>query len=250
MKRAKTKLIATSGLLAAGLVMTPFLAANADQTPAGAGAVESNSLAANEQVQAATSASAWGLASGEKLTVKAVIEDADGGRHVRDQRTRDGLRVIGGDLVAHKEAKGTVTEVTYNLGRKSIAPASRTPKISTAAAQAKGLATARATKDETTAGSELVVLVTDQGPKLAYDVLTTGIRANLPPTTAPGKAAPRQARERVLRTIPLPLLTPPARAPEPLTSEARASDCCCRRLSILTLGRHGRPTQPRATYCN
>lgn len=122
MKRAKTKLIATSGLLAAGLVMTPFLAASADQTPAGAGAVESNSLAANEQAQAATSASALGLASGEKLTVKAVIEDADGGRHVRYQRTLDGLRVIGGDLVAHKEAKGTVTDVTYNLGRKSIAP--------------------------------------------------------------------------------------------------------------------------------
>ncbi len=182
MKRTKTKLIATSGLLATGLVMTPFFAAHADQVRPGAVAHDPSSLAADEQAHAPASASALGLAAGEKLTVKAVIEDADGGTHVRYQRTLDGLRVIGGDLVAHKDAKGAVTEVSYNLGRKSIAPASRTPKISKAAAQAKGLATAQATKDETSAGNELVVLVTDQGPKLAYDVLTTGIRANQVPT--------------------------------------------------------------------
>ena len=182
MKRARTTLIATSGLLAAGLVMTPFFAANADQGPPGAVAAESKSLAAEEQARAAASASALGLAAGEKLTVKSVIEDADGGTHVRYERTLDGMRVIGGDLVVHQEAKGGGKEVTYNLGRKSITPASRTAKISKAAAQAKGLATAQATKDETTAGSELVVLVTDQGPKLAYDVLTTGVRANQVPT--------------------------------------------------------------------
>jgi Zn-dependent metalloprotease len=179
--RSKTRLAATGGLLVAGLVMTPVFAANADQTP-GAVAHESSSLAADEQADAPKSASAFGLAAGEKLTVKSVIEDADGGTHVRYQRTLDGLRVIGGDLVAHKDTKGAVTEVTYNLGRKSITPTSRTPKITKAAAQAKGLATAQATKDEKSAGNELVVLVTDQGPKLAYDVLTTGTRANQVPT--------------------------------------------------------------------
>ncbi|MEV6417658.1 M4 family metallopeptidase [Kribbella sp. NPDC051718] len=182
MKRNKTRLAAVSGLLAGGLVMTPFFAAHADQAPAGAVGREPSSLAADEQAHAPASASALGLASGEKLTVKSVIEDADGGTHVRYQRTLDGLRVIGGDLVTHKDAKGAIEDVTYNLGRKSVAPASRTAKISKAAAQAKGLATAQATKDEKTAANELVVLVTDQGPKLAYDVLTTGLRANQVPT--------------------------------------------------------------------
>ncbi|WBQ03070.1 M4 family metallopeptidase [Kribbella sp. CA-293567] len=182
MNRTKTRVTAIGGLLAAGLVMTPFFAANADQTPPGAVAHESSSLAADEQTQAPASASALGLASGEKLTVKAVIEDEDGGTHVRYHRTLDGLRVIGGDLVAHKDAKGAVEQVTYNRGYKNITPASRTAKVSKAAAQAKGLATAQATKGETSAGSELVVLVTDQGPKLAYDVLTTGVRANQVPT--------------------------------------------------------------------
>ncbi|GAA0953471.1 hypothetical protein GCM10009554_57880 [Kribbella koreensis] len=182
MNRTKTRVAAVSGLLAAGLVMTPFFAAHADQTTPGAVAHEPGSLAADAQAHAPASASALGLTSGEKLTVKAVIEDADGAKHVRYQRTLDGLRVIGGDLVTHQDAKGVVDDVTYNLGRKSVTPASRTPKISKAAAQAKGLATAQATKDEKTVGNELVVLVTDQGPKLAYDVLTTGLRANQVPT--------------------------------------------------------------------
>jgi Zn-dependent metalloprotease len=175
------RLTATGGLLAAGLVMSPAFAGDAKQVPPGAIAHESSSLAANEQAHAAASASALGLASDEKLTVKAVIEDADGVSHVRYERTLHGLRVIGGDLVVHKDAKGAVEQVTYNHGRKSIAPASLTPKVSKASARAKGLATAQATKDEKSAGNELVVLVTDQGPKLAYDVLTTGIRANQVP---------------------------------------------------------------------
>jgi len=164
------------------MVVSPAFAGGAGQAPPGAVAHESASLAASEQAHALASASAFGLAAGETLTVKSVIEDADGATHVRYERKLDGLRVIGGDLVAHKDAKGTVEGVTYNLGRKSIAPASRKPKISKATAQAKGLATAQATKDEKAAGNELVVLVTDQGPKLAYDVLTTGIRANQVPT--------------------------------------------------------------------
>ncbi|MFB6719426.1 M4 family metallopeptidase [Kribbella sp. NPDC056345] len=182
MNRTRTRLAATGGLLAAVLVVSPAVAGGTDQPPPGAVAHESKSLAANEQAQAPASASALDLASGEKLTVKAVIEDAGGGRHVRYERTLDGLRVIGGDLIAHKDAKGAVKDVTYNFGRKNITPASRTAKISKAAARAKGLATAQGAKEEANAGNELVVLVTDQGPKLAYDVLTTGIRANQVPT--------------------------------------------------------------------
>ncbi|MEV6285113.1 M4 family metallopeptidase [Kribbella sp. NPDC051770] len=176
------RLTATGGLLAAGLVVSPAFAGETQQGPSDAVAHESSSAAAGEQAHAPASASALGLTAGEKLIVKSVIEDADGGTHVRYERTLDGLRVIGGDLVTHKDAKGSVEQVTYNRGRKSIAPASLTPKVSKESARAKGLATAQATKDERAAGNELVVLVTDQGPKLAYDVLTTGTRANQVPT--------------------------------------------------------------------
>ncbi|TDD46542.1 M4 family peptidase [Kribbella antibiotica] len=182
MNRNKTRVTGLAGLLVAGLVVSPAFAGVTAQTPPGAVAHESKSLAADEQAHALASASALGLAAGEKLTVKSVVEDAGGATHVRYERTLDGLRVIGGDFVAHKDAKGTIKAVEYNLGRKSVAPASRTAKISKAAAQAKGLATAKATKDEKAAGNELVVFVTDQGPKLAYDVLTTGLRANQVPT--------------------------------------------------------------------
>ncbi|MFI5729276.1 M4 family metallopeptidase [Kribbella sp. NPDC051587] len=175
MDRKKSRLTAAGGLLVVGAVVSSALVG-------GGVSQASESLVATEQANAPASASAFGLAAGETLTVKSVIEDADGGTHVRYERKLDGLRVIGGDFVAHKDAKGGVEDVTYNLGRKSIAPASRTAKISKAAAQAKGVAAAQATKDEKTAGNELVVFVTDQGPKLAYDVLTTGIRANQVPT--------------------------------------------------------------------
>ncbi|GAA3520914.1 M4 family metallopeptidase [Aeromicrobium panaciterrae] len=180
MNRIKFPLAATGCLLSLALAVSPALAAGGDGShPV---APESKSLAAAEQAKAADSASAFGLAAGEKLKVKSVIEDADGTTHVRYDRTLNGLRVIGGDLIAHKDAKGAVDEVTYNLGRKDITPATLTPKITEKAAQAKGLAESKAAKAEKAVEGELVVYVTAKGPRLAYDVLTTGIRADKVPT--------------------------------------------------------------------
>ena len=62
--------------------------------------------------------SALGLASGEKLTVKSVIADPDGATHVRYERTLDGLRVIGGDFVSHKDASGAVKSVTLERAQE------------------------------------------------------------------------------------------------------------------------------------
>src|SRR6478609_2775241 len=131
--------LATGGLLALALAISPAIPAGAaaggghDKAPA----PESQSLKASEQSHAAATASALGL-KGEALTVKSVIADPNGATHVRYERTINGLRVVGGDFISHKDASGTVKSVTWNI-RKDATPASFTPKISCAAAQSEGI---------------------------------------------------------------------------------------------------------------
>ncbi len=181
MNRLKSGL-ATGGLLALALAISPAIPAGA---AAGAGrdkapAPESQSLKTTEQSRAAASASALGLASGEKLTVKSVIADPDGATHVRYERTLDGLRVIGGDFVSHKDASGAVKSVSWNV-RKNVTPPTMTPTVSKSQAHQAGLAAAKANKETATPG-ELVVFQSATGPKLAYEVVTEGIKADQTPT--------------------------------------------------------------------
>ena len=181
MNRLKSGL-ATGGLLALALAISPAIPAGA---AAGAGrdkapAPESQSLKATEQSRAASSASALGLASGEKLTVKSVIADANGATHVRYERTLDGLRVIGGDFVSHKDSSGAVKSVTWNV-RKNVTPSTMTPTVSKSEAHQAGLAASKANQETATPG-ELVVFQSATGPKLAYEVITEGIKADQTPT--------------------------------------------------------------------
>ncbi|MGN6751309.1 MAG: M4 family metallopeptidase [Intrasporangium sp.] len=120
-------------------------------------------------------------ASGEKLIVKTVVTDKDGSTHVRYERTYDGLRVVGGDLVSHRDPKGAVRSVTYNHGRKSAAPNTMTPAISASAARTTGLAASHA-RQEKAAPGELVIFMTDQGARLAYEVVTEGVQADQTPS--------------------------------------------------------------------
>ena len=182
MNRLKSGL-ATGGLLALALGLAPMAPAgaamttNGDATPV---APESKSLKATEQSRAAASASALGLDRAEKLTVTSVIQDADGSTHVRYERTYDGLRVIGGDLIAHKDAKGAIEEVTWNLG-KAAKPDTMTARIAAATARETGLRASDAS-GEKAATPELVVYLTEKGPRLAYEVVTEGIKADQTPT--------------------------------------------------------------------
>ena len=181
MNRLKSGL-ATGGLLALALAISPAIPAGA-ATGAGrdaAPAPESQSLKASEQSHAAASASALGLAKGEQLTVKSVIKDPNGATHVRYERTIDGLRVIGGDFVSHKDASGAITSVTWNI-RKNVTPASTTPAITKSQAQQAGLAASKANNEKASPG-ELVVFQSATGPKLAYEVVTEGIKADQTPT--------------------------------------------------------------------
>ncbi|RKT79824.1 Zn-dependent metalloprotease [Terracoccus luteus] len=188
MNRLKSGL-ATGGLMALALAVSPAIPAGAatSATASTAGTAAAAPAAGNEatlkaaeQAKAPATASALGLGSDEKLTVRSVVTDADGATHVRYERTLGGLRVIGGDLVAHRDTSGTLTGTTYNL-RKAVRPASLTPRIDRSRAEATAAATSRAAGKRTGAG-ELVVFQGATGPRLAYDVVTTGVQADQTPS--------------------------------------------------------------------
>ncbi|HEY5180868.1 MAG TPA: M4 family metallopeptidase, partial [Dermatophilaceae bacterium] len=178
-------------VLAGGPGMTAFGASSSASTPSSGKEQGSPSPSKAQSIAAAKSGAAsagqgLGLGSGEKLVVKDVITDADGSTHVRYDRTFDGLRVIGGDFVSHRDKSGRIKGVSWN-GARQVAVASTTPKISVASAEATGTQKA-ASVQKTTAitKGELVVYSGNANPKatpkLAYDVLTEGFRADQTPS--------------------------------------------------------------------
>lgn len=118
--------------------------------------------------------------------VKDVNTDADGSVHVRYNRTFGGLRVIGGDLVSHRDRSGSSKGVSWN-GPQQVAVPSTSPKTSLASARALGRGKALTVqKGTSTSTTELVVFSGDPSgeakPRLAYDVLTRGVRADQTPS--------------------------------------------------------------------
>jgi Zn-dependent metalloprotease len=138
-----------------------------------------------EQSRAVSAGQALGIGSGEKLVVKDVIHDADGSTHVRYNRTFNGLRVIGGDLVSHRDKSGKIKSVSWNASH-NVGVASMTPKIGLASARAAGAKKASSVQETTSATKgELVVYAGGSPkatPKLAYDVLTAGVRGDQTPS--------------------------------------------------------------------
>jgi Zn-dependent metalloprotease len=135
-----------------------------------------------EQSASALAGQTLGLGTAEKLVVKDVSNDPDGSTHVRYNRTFNGLRVIGGDLVSHRDKTGAVKSVSWNSSQK-IAVASMTPKVALASAQAGGAKNATLAHETTsTSKGEMVVYADGATPKLAYDVLTRGIKPDQTPS--------------------------------------------------------------------
>ncbi|MBM6402022.1 M4 family metallopeptidase [Phycicoccus sonneratiae] len=123
---------------------------------------------------------ALGLASDEKLVARSVLTDRDGTQHVRYDRTWKGLRVLGGDLVVEKSKAGAVESVRYNANRKDVSAPSTTPKVAKSSAVAAGAERSRATGEKSQ--GELVVWAGSGSPRLAYDVVTTGVKADQTPS--------------------------------------------------------------------
>jgi Zn-dependent metalloprotease len=127
------------------------------------------------------------LGAGERLVVTDVRTDPDGSTTVRYDRTFDGLRVIGGDLVVHRGRSAEIKGVTWN-GSHLVAVASTRPRTGLASARATGDRRAASVQKKATAATttELVVYSggasTKSTPKLAYDVLSKGVRADQTPS--------------------------------------------------------------------
>ncbi len=142
---------------------------------------------AAEQSDSASAGRELSLASGERLVVKDVVTDADGSTHVRYDRTYNGLRVIGGDLVSHQSASGRSESVSWNASH-TVAVPSTTAKVGLSAAKAAGAGNAALSGELTASANTAELVVYADGdsptaaPKLAYDVLTEGTRADQTPS--------------------------------------------------------------------
>jgi Zn-dependent metalloprotease len=166
-----------------GAALAIAVAATAATVAGGSGASAAPggnaALKAAEQSRAATTGKALGLPADQSLVVRSVLTDPDGTRHVRYDRTVDGLAVVGGDLVVAKNAKGTVTDSHWNRG-KGVAPA--TTKATVTKAAASGTAAKSAGYRVDSSAADLVVYAIEGTPRLAWQVTTTGIRASQTPS--------------------------------------------------------------------
>ncbi len=114
-----------------------------------------------------------GGGSGQELTVKSVVTDQDGTKHVRYERTFNGLKVIGGDLIVERTAGGATKSVRWN--------ATRSVDVATAPTLTAGRARSAA-RASSTAGAALVVYAAESGARLAYDVVSEGVKADQTPS--------------------------------------------------------------------
>ena len=165
--------------LSAGAVLGVAVAAAVATPLSAASAAPQSTTAAPAAAQAAGDHAALGLSPDEKLVLRNVVTDPDGTQHVRYDRTYKGLRVLGGDLIVEKSASGADKGVIYNASGKVAVP-STSPKVSLAAARSAGAD--KAGYAAKSSAGELVVWAGEGSPRLAYDVVTRGTRADQTPS--------------------------------------------------------------------
>jgi Zn-dependent metalloprotease len=174
-------LAATTALLVTGFPVVANAAPSAPST----GTAASQAVAGRAQLisdagqKSAALAQSLGLDSQEKLVVKDVVQDANGTKHYRYERTYAGLPVLGGDLVVHQTAGGVTKGVdrasTASLNGLGTAPALAAPK-----AQAAALAAQSGAALET--APRLVVWAADNHPRLAWETVVSGMESDGTPS--------------------------------------------------------------------
>jgi Zn-dependent metalloprotease len=167
---------AALGVAVAAAVATPLSAASASPQAAPYQAASSSS---SSQPSPDKDHAALGLSKDEKLVVRNVVTDADGTQHVRYDRTYKGLRVLGGDLVVEHSKSGATEDVHYNASGK-VAVSSTSPAVSESSAESSGAK--RAGYSAKSNNGELVVWAGQGSPRLAWDVVTEGVRADQTPS--------------------------------------------------------------------
>jgi Zn-dependent metalloprotease len=121
----------------------------------------------------------------QEFVVTDTVTDRDGGTHVRMDRTYGGLPVLGGDLVVHQSASGAWEGASRTLRAPLALPVE--PTLVRAAATAKALAPSKATRSIVNLRAadvepRLVVDTLTGEPRLAFEVLTLGRRADGTPS--------------------------------------------------------------------
>lgn len=110
--------------------------------------------------------------TGHDYSARDLIVDADGSEHVRFARQFQGLPVIGGDVVVHSQAVGTLRKVSQTL---RTAPALNTVPSLTDSRAVELASAAFAGEIHSPAQARLVVYARGLKPRLAYDVSIAGV---------------------------------------------------------------------------
>lgn len=151
------------GSLLAGVDLTSATAAAPSDPGATPAALATKALTTN---RAAVRAGA-----SDSFAVAASVKDADGRAHVRYDRTYQGLRVYGGDVVVHLAENGTFSEASVGLAAPLTL--STTPKVTAAAAGDTAKAHFSGTVT-TVAKPELIVDATSGTGALAWETVVSG----------------------------------------------------------------------------
>ncbi|WP_065964847.1 M4 family metallopeptidase, partial [Streptomyces sparsogenes] len=193
-RRSRTVVAAGAATLTGALIAATFTAGTAGAATPPPTAAGAPSLALSPSVRAellreadattAATARSLGLGAKEKLVVRDVIKDADGTVHTRYERTYDGLPVLGGDLVVHKSASGTVQEVT-KATEATIKVADTQAAITPSGAERTAVRAAKAeagAKSDTTGSARKVIWAASGKPVLAYETVVGGFQEDGTPS--------------------------------------------------------------------
>ncbi|MFE2726346.1 M4 family metallopeptidase [Kitasatospora sp. NPDC059327] len=170
-RKAAVVMAATTALLVTGI---PVIAQAATPDAPSAVAAQQASraqLIASATQQTSTLAQVLGLGSEEKLVTKDVVQDANGARHLRYERTYAGLPVLGGDLIVHQDATGATQGVT-KASEAVLTGVNTTPALAAPKAQETALAAEAGSALDT--APRLVVWAADGTPKLAWETVVSG----------------------------------------------------------------------------
>jgi Zn-dependent metalloprotease len=176
----RTAGLAAFALAAATAAALPLTTATSAQGAPAAGAdVVGDALAGLEAHPGAARAT-----EGQAFVARETLVDPDGSSHVRFDRTIDGLRVVGGDLVVHRDAADGWAGVSQTLTAPLTLGTDASVASTTAkrAVLARNALTAAVRGDDTAESSELVVDATGARPRLAWQVVTGGTQADGTPS--------------------------------------------------------------------
>ena len=215
MKRALT-IGVVAAVTAAGLSMAPAHAAGqpaaaaqrAATTKADPNYSPADRAAALRSAQASAKATAHALrlSDGQELKAADALRDTNGATHVRYERTYQGLRVIGGDLIVHRDARRP-----HRQRRLRVVGPHR-PQVD------------HATSAKPAARSHLVVFAAQHRPVLAWETRTRGTAPDGDPIDKLSYVSARTGK-RIAGMEPDPH---GRQRPGPLHRAGLASTPCCR----------------------